>query len=99
MPQGLKVCLAAVIALASLFGAGYLVSNYYKYTAATRRMVLIEDYLGAFDADFLGALGPLMTAERRTWPTLPLRRNLVCLWSVIAFAAGGLTTAGAVLFM
>src|ERR1700682_4975765 len=35
-------CLAAVIGLATVFGAGYLVSNYQKYMSGVKRMVLIE---------------------------------------------------------
>jgi hypothetical protein len=99
MLQPIRICLAAVIALATLFGAGYLTSNYKKYMAAAARMIRIEDYLGAFDANYLGALGPLMPAARRTMPDVPLLRDPVCLWSVIAFAAGGLLTAAAILLV
>lgn len=97
MLRPIRICLAAVIALATVFGAGYLTSNYKKYMAAAARMVKIEDYLGAFNADFLGRLGPLMPAARRAMPEVPLSRDVVCLWSVIAFAVGGLLTAVAIL--
>jgi hypothetical protein len=99
MNTPVRSCLAAVIALATLFGAGYLTSNYKKYMAAAARMVKIEDYLGAFDPDFLGPLGALMPAARRSMPSVPLAKDPVCLWSVIAFAAGGLLTATAILFI
>jgi hypothetical protein len=66
---------------------------------AARRMVRIEEYVGAFDADYLGPLGPLMDEARRRRPSVPLTRDPVCLWSVIAFAAGGLLTAGAILMI
>src|SRR5690242_18345523 len=41
-----KLCIAAVIALGTAFGAGYLMSNYGKYMDAAKRMVKIEEYLG-----------------------------------------------------
>src|SRR3954463_1259788 len=85
MNTPVRGCLAAVIALATLFGAGYLTSNYKKYMAALARMVKIEDYLGAFSPEFLGSLGPLMPAARRSMPEVPLAKDPVCLWSVIAF--------------
>ena len=94
-----RICLAAVIALATVFGASYLASNYRKYMEAARRLVRIEEYVGAFDADYLGPLGPLMDEARRRRPSVPLTRDPVCLWSVVAFAAGGLLTAGAILMI
>lgn len=99
MNMNVRVCLAAVIGLATLFGAGYLASNYRKYMSAAARMVRIEEYVGAFDKDFLGQLGALMDEERRTRPTVPLSKDPVCLWSVLAFAAGGLVTAVAILLI
>lgn len=99
MDAHLKKALAAVIALASVFGAGYLASNYQKYMSAAARMVSIEEYVGAFSPDFLGPLGALMPASRKTMPQVPLVRNVVCIWSVVAFVAGGLVTSGAILFM
>jgi len=94
-----RACMSAVIALATAFGAGYLSSNYKKYMAAAARMVLIEEYLGTFDSDYLGRLGPLMLADRKARPTIPLSKNPVCLWSILAFAAAGLTTAVAILLV
>jgi hypothetical protein len=94
-----RICLAAVIALATVFGASYLASNYRKYMEAARRLVRIEEFVGAFDADYLGPLGPLMDEDRRRRPNVPLTRDPVCLWSVVAFAAGGLLTAGAILLI
>jgi hypothetical protein len=99
MPAAVKVCLAAVIALATLFGAGYLTSNYRKYMAAAARLVIIEKYLGAFDDDYLGDHGSLMPTVRHDWPTVPLSKDPICLWSVIAFVAGGLTTTTAILML
>ena len=96
---GLRICLAVVLALGTLFGAGYLMSNYRKYMGAAGQMVKIEEYLGAYEGDFLGRLGALMSEERRNRPKVPLSRDMVCLWSIIAFAAGGLVTAGAILWM
>jgi hypothetical protein len=100
-PLGLyvRLCLAAVMALASGFGAGYLTGNYRDYMAAAARMVRIEEYLGAFEHDYLGSLGALMPEARRTWPSTPLSHDHVSLWSVITFAAGGLGTAAALLLM
>jgi hypothetical protein len=95
--EPLKISLAAVIGLAAVFGSGYLVSNYEKYMSAVKRMVLIEEQFGAFNDDFLGALGPLMPAGRRSLPAVPLIRNPICIWSIVAFAAGGLITAAAIL--
>jgi hypothetical protein len=99
MNGNVRACLAVVIALATLFGAGYLASNYRKYMSAAARMVRIEEYVGAFNPDFLGPLGALMDEERRTRPTVPLSKDPVCLWSVTAFAAGGLVTAVAILLI
>jgi hypothetical protein len=99
MPVAVRACLAAVITLATLFGAGYLTSNYRKYMSALARMVAIEEHVGAFDADFLGSQGALMPAKRRSAPQVPITRDAVCLWSVIAFAAGGLVTAAAILML
>jgi hypothetical protein len=99
MTPQVHVCLAAVVAIATVFGGAYLVSNYGKYMAALRRMVQIEDPVGAFDADFLGPLGPLMPATRRSAPDRPITRDMICLWSVIAFVLGGLLTALAILVM
>jgi hypothetical protein len=97
MPNGIRVCMAIVVGIATLFGSGYLVSNYYKYTAAFKKCVAIEEYVGAYDADFLGSFGALMPPGRKTWANLPLYRNPVCIWSILAFAAGGLVTAFAIL--
>lgn len=99
LPLQVRACLAAVIALASVFGAGYLAGNYREYMKAAGRMVHIEEYVGAFDPDFLGPLGALMPPSRRTWPSVPLHKDPVSLWSVIVFAAGGLGTAAAVLML
>ncbi|HTL29533.1 MAG TPA: hypothetical protein VL282_09930 [Tepidisphaeraceae bacterium] len=99
MPHGIRICMAIVVAIATLFGSGYLVSNYYKYTAAFKKCVAIEEYVGAYDNDFLGKLGPLMPPGRKAWADLPLLKNPVCIWSIIAFAAGGLVTAFAILMM
>lgn len=97
--QETKICLSAVIALASIFGAGYLVGNYQQYMCAAGRAVRIEEYVGAFDTNFLGRLGALMPASRKIWPSVPLHKDPVSLWSVIALAVGGLGTAVAVLLM
>src|SRR2546423_15594052 len=43
--EQLKWCLASVMAVATLFGGGYLASNYAKYMSAAARMVLIEQYV------------------------------------------------------
>jgi hypothetical protein len=99
MPPAVRVCLAAVIGLATLFGGGYLASNYRKYMAAAARLVVIEKTVGAFDADFLGEHGALMPAVRHDWPKVALSKDPVCLWSVIAFVAGGLVTTVAILLM
>jgi hypothetical protein len=95
----LKACLAIVIALASIFGSGYLASNYYKYMSAMKRMVRIEEYVGAYDPNFLGQLGALMPVNRKQMPEVPLMRNAVCIWSIAAFMAGGLVTAFAILWL
>lgn len=99
MQHQIKICLAAVIALATLFGAGYLTSNYSKYMAAAAQMVLIEEYVGAYDPHFLGPLGALMPQARRNRPQIPLSKDPVCLGSILALAAGGLVTAAAILLM
>lgn len=96
MPAPIRVCLALVVAVATLFGAGYLASNYGKYMSAAQKVVNIEEHLGAFDENFLGALGPLMPATRRSWPKTPLTKDMVSLWSILAFVAGGLMTAIAI---
>src|SRR5947209_19529683 len=36
MQPAVRVCLAVVMALASVFGSGYLASNYYKYMSAMK---------------------------------------------------------------
>jgi hypothetical protein len=97
MPGGIRICMAIVVAIATVFGSGYLVSNYYKYTAAFKKCVAIEQYVGAYDPDFLGQFGALMPEGRIKWANLPLHRNPVCIWSILAFAAGGLVTAFAIL--
>jgi hypothetical protein len=99
MQSQVRICLAAVIALATLFGAAYLASNYSKYMAAAAQLVLIEEYVGAFNPNFLGSLGALMPEARRNRPKIPLGKDPVCLWSILAFAAGGLVTAAAILMM
>jgi len=98
MPDEVRRALAGVVAIGTVFGAGYLVSNWGKYMAAAARLVRIEDYLGAFRGDFLGAIGPLMPLARRAWPGKPLYKDVVSMWSIIAFAAGGLLTAAVILF-
>ena len=99
MPMGARVFLAAVIALGTLFGGGYLASNYYKYMSAMARMVRIEQYVGAYDPTFLGARGALMPPNRIDQPRVPLSRNMVCIWSVLAFVGGGILTAIAIVLM
>lgn len=99
MPHGIRICMAVVVGIATVFGSGYLCSNYYKYSAAFEKCVAIEQYVGAFDADFLGSLGALMPPGRKSWAKLPLYRNPVCIWSILAFAAGGLVTTIAILLM
>ena len=96
MPPLIRYSLAGVLALGSIFGAGYLRSNYGKYMAAAKQTVLIEQYVGAYDPSFLGTLGALMPPERAQRPNVPISRDPVCLWSVIAFLAGGLLTAFAI---
>jgi hypothetical protein len=93
MDKNLRIGIAVVVAIGTLFGAGYLLSNYRKYMTAAQQTVKIEEFVGAYDANFLGALGALMPAERRERPKAPIARDIVCLWSVIAFLAGGLLTA------
>jgi hypothetical protein len=97
--SAVRICLAGVMVIASLFGSGYLASNYAKYMSAMKRMVMIEEYVGAYDGEFMGKLGALMGAERKTMPSVPLVKNVVCIWSVVAFFAGGIVTAVAILFV
>ena len=99
MPSSVRWCLGIVLIIGTLFGSGYLAANYSKYMAAVRKMVLIEDYVGALDPDFLGKLGPLLPATRRAWPDTKLHRDPVPFLSIIAFLAGGLITAIAILGM
>jgi hypothetical protein len=99
MPMSVRACLGGVIALGTLFGGGYLASNYYKYMGAMARMVRIEQYVGAYDSTFLGTLGALMPAHRIDQPKVPLSRNVVCIWSVLAFVGGGILTAVAIVLM
>jgi len=94
--ENARYLLAGVVALGTLFGAGWLMSNYKKYMAAAAMTVKIEEYLGAYSPAFLGALGALMPADRKERPKVPLSKDVVCLWSVIAFLAGGLITAAAI---
>jgi hypothetical protein len=95
MPLAVRSLLAGVIVVGTLFGAGYLTSNYRKYMAASAMTVKIEQHVGAYDASFLGDLGPLFPPDRAARPQVPLSRDVVCLWSVIAFLLGGLLTAAA----
>lgn len=95
----IRYSLSGVIALATVFGAGYLAANYRKYMAAAARLVAIEQYLGSYNPDFLGAIGPLMPAERLNWPATPLRREPVSSLSILAFVIGGLATAIAILLV
>ena len=99
MPVGIVYCLAGVIVIATLFGAGYLSSNYRKYMQAARQTVLIEQYVGAYDPAFLGELGALFPPDRKDRPNVPLTRDVVCLWSILAFLAGGLLTAAAIVLV
>lgn len=93
----LRLVLGAVIAVGTLFGSMYLVSNYRKYMTAAQQTVLIEEYLGAYDPSYLGSLGALMPISRRERPKVPLLRDMVCLFSVLAFLIGGLLTAIAII--
>jgi hypothetical protein len=95
----LRLLLAAVLVIGTLFGAGYLVSNYRKYMDAAAMTVKIEQYVGAYNADFLGSLGALMPPQRRQRPSVPLARDAVCFWSVVAFGVGGVVTAIAICVM
>jgi hypothetical protein len=61
--------------------------------------VKIEQYVGAYNADFLGSLGALMPPQRRERPSVPLARDAVCFWSVLAFGVGGVLTAIAICVM
>jgi len=97
MGPGIRWCLAGIVAVATVFGAAYLASNYYKYMSAAEKTVKIEEYVGAYESDYLGGLGPLMDGARRNRPKVPLHRDPVCFWSVAAFAVGGLLTAVAIL--
>ena len=99
MQMPVRICLSVVITLATLFGSGYLTSNYNKYMAAAGQMVKIEEYVGAFETNFLGSLGALMPETRRQRPKVPLSKDPVCLWSILAFLAGGLVTAVAMLLL
>jgi len=99
MPPMIRYGIGAVIGIGTLFGAAYLASNYRKYMAAAKQTVLIEQYVGAYEPDFLGTLGALMPASRRERPNTPLSKDPVCLWSVIAFLAGGLLTASAIVMI
>lgn len=99
MALPVRACIAGVMVMGSAFGAAYLASNYGKYCAAIGRMVAIEDYLGAFAPDFLGAAGALMPADRKQVPHIPLVKNTICVCSVAAFFIGGLVTAAAVLLI
>jgi hypothetical protein len=96
---GVKGCLSGVLLIGTLFGSGYLAANYTKYMAAVKKMVLIEEYVGAFDPEFLGKLGALFPSSRRNWPETKLLQDLVPFLSIIAFLVGGLITAGAILAM
>ena len=97
MRPEMRVCLAAVLAVGTAFGSVYLASNYRKYMAAAAQTVLIEEFVGAYDPQFLGALGALMPQSRRVRPRVPLSKDPVCLGSIIAFALGGFVTALAIL--
>lgn len=99
MPDAMRYCLCGVLVIATVFGSGYLCSNYYKYMSAAQKAVAIEECLGAFRDDFLGRLGPLMPADRRDWARTPLTPATVSFWSILALLAGGLLTAAAVLFL
>jgi hypothetical protein len=92
----LRIVLGVVIGVGTLFGAMYLMSNYRKYMSAAQQTVLIEEYLGAYDQGYLGNLGALMPLSRRERPKVPLSRDMVCLFSVLAFLIGGLLTAIAI---
>ncbi len=99
IPAPVRICLAAVIAFTTVFGAAYLASNYQKYMSAAGRMIQIEDHVGAFDEDFLGSLGALLPAKRRGFSKVPLMANPVCIGSILALVAGGLATAVAILLI
>lgn len=99
-PSGaLRIALSLVLAIGTLFGAGYLTSNYRKYMAASALTVKIEAFLGAYQSDYLGTLGPLMPLQRRERPNVPLSKDPVCFLSVLAFLGGGLLTAIFILFI
>ena len=97
MRPEMRVCLSAVLAVGTAFGSVYLASNYRKYMAAAAQTVLIEEFVGAYDPQFLGSLGALMPPSRRARPRVPLSKDPVCLGSIIAFALGGFVTALAIL--
>ena len=99
MTWPLKICLASVMAIGTIFGSGYLAANYSKYMTAARKMVQIEEYVGALSPEFLGTLGALFPASRKNWPDTKLTQDLVPFLSIIAFLAGGLITAGAILMI
>lgn len=97
--SALRIGLALVLAIGTLFGAGYLTSNYRKYMAASELTVKIEASLGAYQPDYLGYLGALMPKERWDRPKVPLMQDGVCFLSVLAFLSGGLLTALFILFI
>src|SRR5437868_3147676 len=53
MTPAVKVCLASVVAVATIFGGAYLCGNYAEYMKALGRMVRVEQFIGAFDPDYL----------------------------------------------
>src|SRR3569623_664895 len=57
MPQNVRVCLSLGVFFAAVFGTGYLISYFYDYRNAARRMLRIEQYAGGDQADFLGTFG------------------------------------------
>jgi hypothetical protein len=61
--------------------------------------VLIEEFMGAYEPHFLGNLGPLMPPDRKRRPEVPLTGDLISLLSVLAFMAGGVITAIAIMVM
>src|SRR4051794_13768154 len=81
MRVAVRCYLAEVLVVGTAFGSVYLASNYRKYMAAAAQTVLIEEFVGAYDPGFLGALGALMPESRRVRPRVPLGRDPVCLGS------------------